>query len=121
MSEGDFNVLVSHVVPKDYIDKDKTDLAIAGHWHDGIIPKVLDRFFEGTDNGIFFENFPKKVSGYVEYARGVKPFGRGYAVVTQGYRKHTADIFLFNMLERVMANDIETLTVREGPIHVKKL
>ena len=121
MKEEDFNVLVSHVVPLDFVDKDKTDLTIAGHWHDGLIPKILDRFFEDTDKGIFFENFPKKKSSYVQYARGVKEFGRGYAVVTQGYRKHTADISLFNMLERIMSNDVETITIQEGITHVKKI
>lgn len=114
MNKSDFNILVSHAIPLDYADKDITDLVISGHWHDGYIPKVLDCFFKNTDKGLFFLNFPKKRSTRIKYARGVKPFGRGYSITTQGYRKHSADIFLFNIMERLAANDVETITIKHG-------
>lgn len=121
MNKEEFNVLISHIVPKDFNDKDITDFTISGHWHDGCVPKILDRFFENTDKGIFFENFPSKKSTSVKYARGINRFGRGYVLVTQGYRKHTADLFLFNMVERVMANDVEVVTIKKGSAKIKKI
>ena len=41
-------------------------------------------------------------------------FGGGYLFVSQGYRKWTADISLFNAFEKITANDIENITIVNG-------
>ena len=43
--------------------------------------------------------------------RGVHDFGRGYIFISQGFRKWTADIALFNAFEKITANDVEQLIV----------
>lgn len=102
------------IPPEDFIDLDKTDLVIAGHWHDGYLPKKLDRFLGNTNTGLFFTPFRKPFPGIV--CRGVHDFGRGYLFITQGFRKWTADIKLFNIFEKITANDVEKLIIKNTKI-----
>ena len=90
MNQNNYNVLVSHINPDNYDDVEKTDLVIAGHWHDGYLIKKLDKYFEETNKGIFMTPFVAPHKGLV--CRGMHDFGRGYLFVTQGFRKTTADI-----------------------------
>ncbi len=114
MAEADYNILLSHLPPEDFIDLDKTDLVIAGHWHDGYLPKKLDRFLGNTNAGLFFTPLRKPFPGIV--CRGVHDFGRGYLFITQGFRKWTADIKLFNAFEKITANDVEKLIIKNPKI-----
>lgn len=43
--------------------------------------------------------------------RGLHDFGRGYLFISQGFRKWTADIALFNSFEKITANDVEKLII----------
>ena len=46
-------------------------------------------------------------------------FGRGYIFISQGFRKWTADIGLFNAFEKFTANDVEKLIISNPEILVK--
>lgn len=112
MNKDDYNILVSHINPDNYTDIPKTDLVIAGHWHDGYLIKKLDRFFEDTNKGLFITPFIPPHKGLV--CRGMHDFGRGYLFVTQGFRKTTADIKLFNFFDKFTANDVEEIIIQKS-------
>ena len=115
MVDADYNILLSHITPEDYADKDKTDIVISGHWHDGYLPKKLDKRLGSTNTGLFFTPLVKPYPGIL--CRGVHDFGRGYILVSQGFRKWTADIKLFNAFEKITANDVEKLIIRPKQRH----
>ena len=62
--------------------------------------------------GLFFTPLIKPVPGIV--CRGVHDFGRGYLLVTQGFRKWTADVKIFNAFEKITANDVEKLIIKNS-------
>lgn len=118
MNQNDYNVLISHINPDNYDDIEKTDLAISGHWHDGYLIKKLDKYFEDTNKGIFISPlFVAPNKGLI--CRGMHDFGRGYLFVTQGFRKATADIKLFNIFEKFTANDVEELIIKKSEDETK--
>jgi len=117
MKEDDYNILVSHINPDEYSDKQITDLTIVGHWHDGYLIKKLDKYFENTNKGLFITPFVLPHRGLV--CRGMHDFGRGYLFVTQGFRKTTADIKLFNFFEKYTANDVEEITIKYSEDGIK--
>ena len=84
-----------------------TDLVISGHFHDGYLPKMLDKPLGRTNAGLFFTPLVAPYPGII--CRGIHDFGRGYLFISQGYRKWTADISLFNAFEKITANDVENL------------
>lgn len=121
MAEDAYNVLLTHSplqltsngVLSSIPDFDNlTDLVITGHLHDGYLPKSFDKTFGGTNAGLFFTPLVAPYPGIL--CRGVHDFGRGYLFVSQGYRKWTADIALFNAFERITANDVEDLIIKNG-------
>lgn len=112
MADCNYNILLSHITPEVFQDMKKTDLVISGHWHDGYLPKKFDKFLGDTNVGLFFTPLVAPVPGIV--CRGVHDFGRGYLFITQGFRKWTADIKLFNAFEKITANDVEKLTIKKS-------
>lgn len=128
MAEADYNILLTHSsLPlnqervfnsvEDF--KSLTDLVVSGHWHDGYLPKKLDKFLGKTNVGLFFTPLVAPVPGIV--CRGVHDFGRGYMFISQGYRKWTADIGIFNAFEKITANDVERLIITNPEIVVPEL
>ena len=89
-----------------------TDLVITGHFHDGYLPKRLDKFVGKSNAGLFFTPLIAPYPGII--CRGVHDFGRGYLFVSQGYRKWTADIPIFNAFEKLTANDVENIIIANG-------
>ena len=77
--------------------------------HDGYLPKCLDNLFKNSNIGLFFTPFALPIPGMI--CRGIHDFGRGYLFVSQGFRKITADIALFNTLDKITANDVEQLII----------
>ena len=123
MAEADYNILVTHspiILSEPEVVKNVddfnylTDLVISGHLHDGYLPKGLDKFLGNTSVGLFFTPLVAPYPGMV--CRGVHDFGRGYLFISQGFRKYTADIGLFNAFEKITANDVEQLIIRNPEI-----
>lgn len=121
MTEDKFNILLTHspvqltnkYVYSNITDFNKlTDIAIAGHLHDGYLPKCLDRIFGDTNIGLFITPLVTPYPGLV--CRGIHEYGRGYLMVSQGFRKWTADVEIMNALEKISANDIETINISNG-------
>ncbi len=121
MAEEGYNVLLTHssmqLLQKGvyYSISDfnqLTDLVVAGHFHDAYLPKFLDKPLGKTNAGLFFTPLVAPYPGIV--CRGVHDFGRGYLFISQGYRKWTADISLFNAFEKITANDVENLIIANG-------
>ena len=65
--------------------KELTDLVITGHFHDGYLPKKLDKLLGNTNAGLFFTPLVAPYPGIL--CRGVHDFGRGYLFISQGFRK----------------------------------
>lgn len=122
MAEADYNVLLAHnPIPfenktiQDSIEDFKmTDLVVSGHIHDGYMPKILDKYLGKTNAGLFFT--PKALPFPGIWCRGVHDFGRGYIFISQGFRKWTADLALFNAFEKFNANDVENLIISNPEI-----
>lgn len=121
MKNIDFNILITHsplaILQNEVIDgiddfKYNTDLVITGHLHDGYLPKFLDKKCKNTDIGLFITPRVKMKPGIP--CRGIKPFGRGYLFISQGFRKYTHDNIFFNTLEKITANDTELLIIKKG-------
>lgn len=117
MAEADYNILLAHnpipfqssFIQNSIKDFKRTDLVVAGHLHDGYLPKSLDTYLGKTNAGLFFT---PKVAPYPGiWCRGVHDFGRGYIFISQGFRKWTPDLALFNAFEKFNANDIEKLII----------
>jgi len=118
MIKDSFNIILTHS-PAMLMDskvlemipefKVCSDLVITGHFHDGYMPKILDRFTKNNNIGIFFTPLIAPYPGIV--CRGVHQFGRGHLFVSQGFRKYTADLHIMNALEKITANDIELLLI----------
>ena len=122
MIENDYNVLITHnpvllknnMVQNAIEDFKITDLVVSGHLHDGYLPKTLDRCFEKTNIGLFFT---PKIAPYPGiWCRGVHTFGRGYIFISQGFRKWTADLKIFNFFEKFTANDVERLIIENSKV-----
>ncbi len=118
MAEADYNVLLthspiilsdSHVLSSVQDFNSLTDLVVTGHLHDGYLPKSLDKYLGNTGAGLFFTPLVAPFPGMI--CRGVHDFGRGYLFVSQGFRKWTADMKLFNAFEKITANDVEELFI----------
>ena len=123
MAEKDYNILVTHsphllkeqMVLDSLSDlKNLTDLVITGHFHDGYLPKKLDKFFNKTNIGMFITPLVAPIPGTV--CRGIHKFSRGYLFISQGFRKWTADISLFNAFEKIAANDVEKLIITNSDL-----
>ena len=122
MAEADFNILLTHSsmllddddVKKTIDDFKRTDLVVSGHWHDGYLPKKLDKLLGNTNAGLFLTPLIKPYPGIM--CRGVHDFGRGYIFISQGFRKWTADITLLNAFEKFTANDVEKLIISNPEI-----
>ena len=121
MAEEDYNILVTHSplqltqnnVFKTIDDFNQlTDLVVSGHLHDGYLPKFLDKPLGNTNAGLFLTPLKAPYPGII--CRGVHDFGRGYVFVSQGYRKWTPDFFLTNAFEKITANDVENLILKQG-------
>ena len=122
MAEADYNILNAHN-PIPFFNKDVkdgisdfkfTDLVVSAHLHDGYMPKSLDKFLGKSNAGLFFTPLFAPIPGIV--CRGVHDFGRGYIFISQGFRKWTADIALFNAFEKFTANDVERLIITNPEI-----
>lgn len=117
MVETDYNILLAHnpiLFGNDSVvnavdDFKITDLVVAGHLHDGYMPKSLDKYLGKTNAGLFFTPRVAPYPGI--WCRGVHDFGRGYIFISQGFRKWTADLALFNSFEKFSANDVEKLII----------
>ena len=120
VSENTYNVLLTHSplyltnqnVLNSIPDLNLIDLVITGHFHNGYLPKKLDRLLGKTNAGLFFTPMVLPYPGLI--CRGMHDFKRGYLFVSQGYRKWTADIKIFNAFEKITANDIENITIVKG-------
>ena len=125
MAQADYNILLTHsplqITSNGVFNSicdfgNLTDLVITGHFHDGYLPKKLDGLFGKTNAGLFFTPLVAPYPGII--CRGVHDFGRGYLFISQGYRKWTADISLFNAFEKITANDVENLILSNGSKNV---
>lgn len=122
MAEDDYNVLLAHnpilfenKTVQDSIEDFKiTDLIVSGHVHGGYMPKKFDKYLGNTNAGLFFT--PKALPFPGIWCRGVHDFGRGYIFISQGFRKWTADLALFNAFEKFNANDVENLIISNPEI-----
>ena len=93
----------------DINDLNYYDLNISGHWHDGYLFKWLDKFIKSPYFGL--SGYPNiKFNSGIIY-RGIKDFGRGYLFTSQGVRTWNANILLFNLFEKICANDVEKITL----------
>ena len=118
MAEGDYNLLLTHStmllenqsVANSINDFKITDLVVGGHWHDGYLPKFLDKYLGKSNAGLFLTPRLSPVPGL--WCRGVHDFGRGYVFVSQGFRKWTPDLFITNCFEKFTANDVEKLIIK---------
>ena len=128
MAEDAYNILLNHSPLQITSDgvlnaipdfNNVTDLVISGHFHDGYLPKKLDKPLGKTNTGLFFTPLIAPYPGVI--CRGVHDFGRGYLFVSQGYRKWTADMAIFNAFEQITANDVESLTLSNGEKSVSEL
>lgn len=127
MAEADYNILLAHnpilfnnkSVQNSINEFKKTDLVVAGHLHDGYMPKILDKFLGNTSAGLFFT--PKVLPYPGIWCRGVHDFGRGYIFISQGFRKWTPDLKIFNAFEKFSANDVEKLIISNPKILKKDL
>lgn len=114
---NEYNVLLTHnSLPltvndayKCVHDFDNTDLVISGHWHDGYLPKFMDKRFKDTKQGLFLYPIMSPHCGIT--CRGMHDFERGFLFVSQGVRTWNADILLFNLFEKICANDVEQITL----------
>lgn len=127
MAEDAYNILLNHSPLQITSDgvfnaipdfNNVTDLVISGHFHDGYLPKKLDKPLEKTNTGLFFTPLIAPYPGVI--CRGVHDFGRGYIFVSQGYRKWTADMAIFNAFEKITANDVESLILSNGEKNVSE-
>lgn len=127
-NENEYNILLVHSplllfedkVKKAIPDLNYMDLVISGHMHDGYLPKCLDKYFVNSNTGIFITPFVSPYPGLI--CRGMHEYGRGFVLVSQGFRKYTNDNIVFNFLENFTANDIETISLKNGiKSKVKKL
>lgn len=117
VNSDEYNILLTHnTLPltkndtyKVINDFNYTDLIISGHFHDGYLPKFLDKRVLDYTKGLFFYPWMMPHKGVM--CRGVRDFGRGYLFVSQGFRTWNADIALFNLFEKVCANDVEEITL----------
>ena len=117
VNSDEYNVLLTHnSLPltvnntyKSVYEFHDTDLVISGHWHDGYLPKFMDKRFKDTKQGLFFYPLMNPHCGIT--CRGIHDFERGKLFISQGFRTWNADIALFNLFERVCANDVEELTL----------
>lgn len=122
MAEADYNILLAHnpvlfknkSVQNSISDFKKTDLVVSGHLHDGYMPKILDKYLGNTSAGLFFT--PKALPYPGIWCRGVHDFGRGYVFISQGFRKWTSDLKIFNAFEKFSANDVEKLIISNPKI-----
>lgn len=111
-------LLDQEVRKKIYDFNNSTDLVISGHLHDGYLPKKLDKVFGNTNAGLFLAPFAAPFPGIT--CRGVHNFGRGYLFISQGFRKWSADVGLFNLFEKITANDIEEIIVKNIDTQVEE-
>ena len=125
ISEGNYNILLCHN-PIPLFDKGindsisdftSCDLAIAGHLHNGYVPKWLDERLKNTNIGIFTVPLVAPYPGTP--CRGLHPFGRGQALISRGFRKYGTDLFPFNDLDKIATHDMEELTVSNPKVKVK--
>ena len=121
MAEDAYNILLNHSPLQITSDgvfnairdlNNVTDLVISGHFHDGYLPKILDKPLGKTNAGLFFTPLVAPYPGVI--CRGVHDFGRGYLFVSQGYRKWTADMAIFNDFEKITSNDVESIILSNG-------
>lgn len=118
ISEDEYNILITHsnlfVSISDkykeiYALRNLIDLMISGHWHDAYLPKVLDEILGNTNVGLYCSPFILPWKGIP--CRGIHEFSRGVQLISQGFRKWTADIGLFNKIERFYTNDVEQIVL----------
>lgn len=123
MAEADYNVLLTHspVLLSEPLVKTSlddlnhlSDLVVTGHLHDGYLPKSFDKLLGNTNSGLFITPLVAPIPGMI--CRGVHDFGRGYLFVSQGFRKWTADIGLFNAFQTITANDIEEIYLKNSEL-----
>ena len=123
MAESEYNILLTHspillnnqsVVDNISDLQNLTDLVITGHLHDGYLPKKFDKLLGKTNVGLFMTPLVAPIPGML--CRGVHDFGRGYLFISQGFRKYTADIGLFNAFEKITANYVEKLIITNSDI-----
>lgn len=115
MAEAQYNLLSVHnpipffskTITNSISDFNFADLVVAGHLHDAYLPKFLDKYLGNTNFGLFMTPLIAPIPGIA--CRGVHDFGRGYIFISQGFRKYTADLALFNAFEKFTANDVERL------------
>lgn len=120
MPKDKYNVFITHsplflgdsvVLEKIKDFRENMDLAIAGHFHDGYIPKWMDIFFANTKIGLFITPLLFPIPGTL--CRGIHKIGRGYLLISQGYRKYTPNKAIFNFFEKFTANDVETIYIKK--------
>lgn len=120
IDKNNYNILLTHgnlqLLSKRVVDSisdfREIDLVISGHWHDGYLPKFLDKLLGKTNAGLFFTPLVAPIPGIL--CRGMHDFGRGYMFISQGYRKWTADTKIFNFFEKFTANDIDELIITKN-------
>ena len=87
------------------------DLSICGHFHDGFIPKLFDKYIKNTNIGIFTMPFILPYPG-IE-CRGLHKVGDRYIFISQGFKKFGNDNILYNILDKFSSHDIEELNIRK--------
>ncbi|MBQ6135201.1 MAG: metallophosphoesterase [Bacilli bacterium] len=115
ISEGNYNILLNHSphllcnerVCQAISDFKLFDLGIAGHEHDGYLPKILDPYLKNTDVGLFFMPLVFPVPGAP--CRGVREFGRGYLFISQGFAKWNSGIC--SIVNGITEHDIERVKI----------
>lgn len=117
INPNEYNVLLIHnsypltktVNSNDINDLKYYDLTISGHWHDGYLFKWMDKFVRSPYSGL--TGYPRiKLNSGAMY-RGMHDFGRGSLLVSQGVRTFNPNILLFNLFEKVCANDVENVAL----------
>ena len=91
-------------------------LALRAHYHGGYLPKALYRVLGDTNVGLFMSPWISPFKGII--CRGIHDFGDGHLIASAGYRKYTADLKVFNLMEKFTANDVEFVTLSNGPKEV---
>lgn len=88
---------------------EQLDIAISGHLHDGYMPKIFDKYIEGTDIGIFNDPILPMSPGVP--CRGIRKILDTDLISAQGFRKHTHPIFKAS--DPINAHDVESVYVKK--------
>lgn len=110
----DYNILLSHIVPNMIYNMKYIDLVISGHWHNGYMKG------NSINNKLGFIFTPLYGLNNRIIIRGQVPYGRGYSIISKGYRKWTDNNPLFNFADKFVSNNVEVIQISNPSLKLKR-